>query len=193
MKYYQCKTFWVLAAIFSSVLLMAGYYEFKIMTSTYNYDFGNGLIIYADDYVKTGNWVFNCKNARLISRKPLPAPVSEIEKPGKLKIKESMYAMTDIEKAQAKMAIKALTGVEGWYKKLSYLDSGLNEASNLRYHYFDLVHTHDERQWAVTVRQLIDGSNRSTFEITTKPYDPETYTGYDKELEAAAKSCPAPQ
>lgn len=38
-------------------LLVMGYYEFKKMTSVLNTDFGNGIVVYADDYVKSRNWV----------------------------------------------------------------------------------------------------------------------------------------
>ena len=176
----------------SPFLLLAAYYGLKIMTSVYNRDFGNGVIVYADDYVKTGKWVFDCSNSRLISRQPLPAPLAEFEESGRLSI-DDMYYLNDIDRKQAKEAIRAITGIEGWYKKLHYLYSSLSENSNLNLHIFDLLATHDGQRWALKVWQWIDSRNESRFDISAEPYDAETYMDYARSLQAAAKSCPVPQ
>jgi len=190
--FYRSKNFWAAMIMLSPLLLVAANYGFKIMTSVYNRDFGNGVVVYADDFVKTGKWVFDCSNSRLISRQPLAAPIAELEESGMLTIGR-MYALSDADEAQAKIAIWAITRVEGWYKKPYYRYSRLGENSELYLHVYDLLANHDGRQWALSIEQLLDSRNGSRFEITAEPYDPETYMDYAKSLQAAVKSCAVPQ
>ncbi|MGH8353939.1 MAG: hypothetical protein ACRERY_10495 [Pseudomonas sp.] len=192
MSFYRSKTFWIATAILSPLLLVASYYGFKVMTSVYKTDMGNGVVIYADDYVKTGRWVFHCGRSRLISREPLPVPVAELERANMLTIGE-MYALSGTDEQLAKVAIRAITAMPGWYKSLRYRYSVLDENSDLNSHIFDLLAEHDGRTWALRVWQEIGYDGESSFDITAEPYDPETYVDYAKALQAAAKSCPAPQ
>ncbi len=192
MSFYRSKNFWAATIMLSPLLLPAAYYGLKIMTSVYNRDFGNGVVVYADDYVKTGKWVFDCSNSRLISRQPLPAPLAKLEESGRLTI-DDMYYLNSSDREQAKVAIRAITGLEGWHKKLRYRYSHLSENSDLNLHIFDLMARHDGRQWALNVWQFLDSKNESRFEISAEPYDPETYMDYARSLQAAAKSCPVPQ
>ncbi|MFS2159817.1 hypothetical protein ACCD10_21040 [Pseudomonas sp. Pseusp122] len=192
MSFYRSKAFWITAVIVSSPLLITGYYGFKIITSVYKTGFGNGVIIYADDYVRTGKWVFDCDSSLLIRREPLLAPIAELEESGSLTISR-MYSLNNANEEQAKVAIREITGIKNWYKKLIYRYSRLNENSDLRTHVFDLLARHDGRWWALNVWQRLDYHGGSTFEVTAYPYDPETYIDYAKALQAVAKSCPAPQ
>jgi hypothetical protein len=178
--------------LFSPLLLVAANYGLKVMTSIYKQDYGNGVVVYADDFVKTGKWVFDCSNSRLVSRQPLVAPFVELEESGELAIGRMFY-LSDAEEAQARLAIKAITGIEGWYKKLYYRFSYIGEDNNLSLHAFDLLTWHEGRRWALNVDQWLDSENRSSFKIIAEPYDPETYMDYAKSLQAAAKSCPVPQ
>lgn len=162
------------------------------MTSVYKTDLGNGVVIYADDYVKTGRWVFDCEYSRLISRQPLPVPTTELKQANKLTI-GNMYALNDADEQLAKAAIRAITAIPAWYKSLRYLYSSLGESSDLRTHVFDLIAKHEGQQWALRVRQNIGYNGKSSFKVTAEPYDPETYVDYAKALQAAAKSCPLPQ
>ncbi len=192
MSFYRSKGFWIAFAIFSPLLLIAANYGFKLMTSVYKKDLGNGVVIYADDYVKSGLWVFDCKYRRLISREPLPAPLAELDAVGKLTI-GNMYALSEGDQSLAKEAIRSIAGIPEWYKDLRYLYSGLDEYSDLRYHTFYLMAKHAGRTWAVEVDQSIGYDGKSNFKVTATPYDPETYVDYAEALQAAAKSCPAPQ
>ncbi len=191
MSFYRSKTFWVATAIFTPLLLVASYYGFKVMTSEYKTDLGNGVVIYADDYVKTGRWVFDCEYSRLISREPLPVPLSELESAGKLTIGNAL--LKEVDEQPAKEALRAITGIHDWYKNLRYLYSALDESSDLNSHAFYLVAKHAGRSWAVEVDQSIGYDGESHFTVTIEPYDPETYVDYAKALQAAAKSCSAPQ
>ena len=186
----RSKSLWPTIIILSPLLLIAANYGLR--TSVYNRDFGNGVIVYADDFVKTGKWVFDCSNSRLISRQPLAAPIEELKKSDRLTVGK-MYSLSDADEEQAKVAIKAVMGVEGWYKKLYYRYSRLGESNDLNLHIFDLLAWHDGRSWALSVEQWFDSKNRFNFEIVAEPYDPETYMDYARSLQAAAKSCPVPQ
>ncbi|SEQ81475.1 hypothetical protein SAMN03159444_02520 [Pseudomonas sp. NFACC02] len=190
MYFRQNKYFW-LAIFFSCPLLIVGYSGIKTMTSVYNQDFGNGVIVYADDFVNTGKWVFDCTNSRLISRQPLQPPIAEIENAGKLTI-GNMYSLSKTEQAEAIEAIKAITNIESWHKSLRYHYSSLDQYSDLNVHTFDLLARHNGQAWALKVWQSIVG-NKSSFEITAQPYDPEHYMDHAKMLKAAAASCPTPQ
>lgn len=191
MSFYRSSIFWIITIIFLPPLLVAIHYGFRIMTSVYKTDFGNGVVIYADDYVETGKWVFDCGYSRLISREPLPAPIAELEKYGSLTIGE-MYYLSDADKASAKAAIRAITKLDGWYKKMLYLYSGLGENNDLNVHVFDLFGRHNGQAWALKVWQRLD-SGKSSFMVIAEPYDPETYMDHSKVLQTAAKSCPVPQ
>lgn len=192
MSFYRSKGFWIAFAIFSPLLLIAANYGFKVMTSVYKTDMGNGVVIYADDYVKTGRWVFHCGRSRLISREPLPVPLAALERANKLTIGD-MYALSGADELLAKAAIRAITAMPDWYKSLRYRYSVLGENSELNSHVFDLLAKHDGRTWALRVWQEIGYDGESSFDITAEPYDPETYVDYAKALQAAAKSCSAPQ
>lgn len=189
---YLNKRVWLTIAILSPLLLVAGNYGLKKMTSVYKTDLGNGVVIYADDYVRTGKWVFDCDYSRLVSRQPLNAPVEELSKIGKPAIGD-MFTLTKVERLQAEAAIEVLLRTDRWYEKLSYLYSGLGESNDLNIHGFDLVSIHDDRPWAFQVWQYIDHNNRSSFTLTAEPYDPDTYQDYSKILKAASNSCPVAQ
>lgn len=127
------------------------------MTSVYKTDFGNGVVIYADDYVSTGKWLFDCGYSRLISREPLSVPLPELEKSGRLTIRDT-YLPKGFDNAQATAAIKAITAINGWHERLRYLYSGLNNSSNLDTHVFGLLASHNGQARALRVRQWIEGA-----------------------------------
>lgn len=162
------------------------------MTSVYKKDLGNGVVIYADDYVKSGHWVFDCEYRRLISREPLPAPIAELDRANKLTIGD-MYALNDADEKLAKVAIRSITAIPDWHKSLRYRYSVLSENSELNSHVFYLLTKYNGKAWALRVWQEIGYDGKSSFDITAEPYDPATYVDHAKALQAAVKSCPAPQ
>lgn len=192
MSFYRSKTFWIVTIISSLPLAATFRYGYKVMTSTYKTDLGNGVVIYADEYVKTGKWVFHCGHSRLISREPLPAPIMDLKNPKKITIGE-MYTLNDTDKKLAKKAINDLINTPEWYKKLNYRYSVLGENSGLNSHVFGLLGDNGGKRWGFRVWQEIDYDGTSSFDITAKPYDPETYIDHSKALQMAAKSCPTPQ
>lgn len=187
----RSKGAWVALTILFLLLLTASYYGFRIMTSVYKTDMGNGVVIYADDFVKSGEWIFDCKYSRLISRRPIPVPLAELENAGKLTIGNGYLSEGD--EVPAKEALKALTSTPKWYDGLRYRYSGLDESSNLRSHSYGLVFKNQDRLWAVMVSQWVGYDGQSTFRITPVSYDPDTYVDHAKAIQQARNSCPASQ
>ncbi len=162
------------------------------MTSVYKTDYGNGMVIYADDYVNSGRWVFDCRYTRLISRERLPAPLEELSALEAVPIGR-MYFMDNLEAAFTKAAVEAITARPDWYKDLQYVYSGLEEFTGIRTHKFFLVADYAGHQWAVEVSQNLWSRGKYRFDIRGRRYDPETYVDYNKAFKAAVTSCPAPQ
>ncbi|QXH47495.1 hypothetical protein KSS93_06125 [Pseudomonas xanthosomatis] len=161
------------------------------MTSVYKKDRGNGVVIYADEYVKSGQWVYDCKYSRLISRRPLPAPIADLEQANQLTIGDIYLDASEQELAKA--AIRAATAKQDWYKHLRYLYSVLGESSTVSAHLFDLLTEHEGRTWALRVVQQVLYGGEYNFMVDAEPYNPDTYVDYAKALQAAARSCPVPQ
>lgn len=189
---YQSKGFWVAFIIFFPLILIIARYEFKVMTSAYKNDLGNGVVIYADDYVKTGRWIFDCNRSRLIIREPLAVPIDDFEKSTKITTGK-MYTLSKPSIEKAEEFIKSITTTPEWYRNLHYRYSVLGENSDLSSHLFGLISSYEGKQWTFKVWQEVGHDGNSSFEITAEPYDPETYVDYSKALQAAAKSCPKSQ
>jgi len=150
LNFYQSKPFWIFAIIISPLLLATGQYRTKIMDSVYKQDFGNGVIVYADDFVSSGKWVYNCRNSRLISRQPLIAPIAELREEGKLTIGE-MYSLSSADKAQAIAAVKATAQMDVWYMKYIILTLALMKIAILPI--MTSTYTrHDDRLWRLSFR-----------------------------------------
>lgn len=192
MSFYRSKGFWIASIIFAPLLLAGVNYGVKVMTSVFKKDLGNGVVIYADDYVKTGLWVFDCKYRRLISREPLPVPIGEIVNAEKFTI-QNIYALDESDAVLAKEVIQAILKVPDWYQELRYLYSGLNEYSELSTHTFYLITNRDGRLWAVEIDQLFGYGGKPTFGANARPYDPDTFEDYAKTLRRALTSCPVLQ
>lgn len=192
MSFHRSKGFWILFVIIIISLLLIANYGIKVMTSTFKTDMGNGVIIYADNYVETGNWVFDCKYSRLISRQPLPTPIAELERTNTLTTGQ-MYTLNDTEKRTAEILIRDLIAKPNWYKDFKYTYSSLDENSDLNSHVFNSIKNNRDQQWIITIRQNIDYSGNSNFKITAEPYNHATYVDHSKALQNAAKSCPIPQ
>jgi len=158
--------------------------------SLFHDDRGNGVVIYADDFVKTGKWVFDCSNSRLISREPLPAPTEELRAFGKITSVINILVHGAQDKAEAFKFIDSLESSD--YKGLRYLYSGLDEQSELRFHTFYLLKAHAGRTWVAEITQAL-WRGGTEFYASAKPYDAVTYVDHEKALKAAAVSCPKPQ
>ncbi|MFS2157496.1 hypothetical protein ACCD10_09095 [Pseudomonas sp. Pseusp122] len=192
MSFCQNNKLWIALAFFLFLLVIVMNYGAKLMTGVYKKDLGNGVVIYADDYVRTGRWVFDCEYRRLISREPLSTPLAELNTAGKLTI-GNMYTLSKTDEVLAKEAIRAIVRIPEWHKRIRYLYSGLDENSVLRYHTFSLLVKHAGRKWAVEIDQSIGYDNKSSFKVTATRYDPEIYMDHSRLLQAAAESCPVPQ
>lgn len=179
-------------AIIVPLLMLGIDYGIKVMTSVYKKDFGNGMVIYADDYVNSGRWVFDCRYTRLISRERLPPPLEELSALEVVPVGK-MYFMDNLEAAFTKKAIEAITTRPGWYSGLQYVHSSLGEFTGIRRHKFFLVADYAGHRWAVEASHNPKSNGKYRFNISGRRYDPETYVDYDKAFKAALTSCPAPQ
>ncbi len=178
--------------MFSPLLLLVGNYGYKVVTSVYNTDLGNGVVIYGDDYVKSGRWVFDCQYSRVVSREPLLPPLAELSALGEVTVGKMNY-LSRRDAGSVKEAISAAVERTEWYKNLQYVYSGVDESGEIWSHKFFLLADHAGLKWALEVDQIFRSNRTDRFVVTGKPYNPETYVDYTKAFAAAVKSCPAPQ
>lgn len=173
-----------------AVMIISGGWWILRSKSTYYLDLGNGVVIYADNFVETGKWVFDCSGSRLVSREPLPVPWQELKRTGKITQVINILAVGAEQKAEALKFIDSLDTKD--YEGLRYLYSGLDEKSELRYHTFYLLKEHGGRTWVAELTHVISRSGNRFF-AAAKPYDATTYVDHEKALKVAAASCPQPQ
>ncbi|MCU1722964.1 hypothetical protein [Pseudomonas sp. 5P_5.1_Bac1] len=193
MSFFQNRALWIAVLVFSPFLLLGVDYGVRVLTSVYKKDLGNGVVIYGDDYVRSGLWVFDCKYSRAISRERLPAPLAELSVLETLTFGQ-MYYFNGRDVASAKEAITAITAVPEWHKDLQYIYSGVGATSgDIVSHKFFVLADHAGVKWAVEVSESLRLSGSARFVLTGRPYNPETYVDHTKAIEAAVKSCPAPQ
>ncbi|QXH49672.1 hypothetical protein KSS94_17155 [Pseudomonas fakonensis] len=179
-----------LIAVTATVLLI-GVWWLSHPPTTFKTDLGNGVVIYADDYVKTGKWVYDCGYTRLVSREPLPVPMKELAAAGKISWVINTFPIDKAEKAEALKVIEALDAKD--YQGLVYVYSGLDEESEIRHHKFRLLKEHAGRTWVAEITQVVGRKGDRQFYAAAAPYDEATYVDYNKALNAAAVSCPQPQ
>lgn len=190
MNFFRNRALWAAIIASSPLLILAGVYGYSMATSVYKTDFGNGMVIYGDSYVKSGRWVFDCKRSLVINRERehLPVPFKELAEQERIRV-----GKTYRDSASVKDAIRSITASPEWFRGLTYVYSGLGESGGINVHKFFLLAEHEGVMWALEVYQFISLIGKSRFYVFGKRYDPETYVDYDKAFEAAVKSCPAPQ
>jgi len=168
------------------------YLEHQAMTSKFNQDMGNGVVIYADKYVESGDWVFDCNYSRLISRSPLPPPLDHLKQEARPK-PTSTYSLSPSDRATANEIIQKLTKESNWHSNLRYVFSTVSENSKLSQHLFNTTTEHENRTWVIYLFQAIENEEWSRFYIAAAPYAPETFIDYEKAMQQARASCPTPQ
>ncbi|WP_095157849.1 hypothetical protein [Pseudomonas sp. Irchel 3E13] len=178
--------------VFSLFLLVAIDYGIRVSTSVYKKDLGNGVVIYGDDYVRSGLWVFDCKYSRVISRERLPVPLAELSALGEAAIGRIEY-FSGRDDDSIKEVISAIIERPEWYKNLQYAYSGVGESSKIWRHKFFLPTDHAGFRLALEVNQIVYSGKTNHFVVSGRPYNPETYVDYTKAFAAAVNSCPAPQ
>lgn len=187
---FRNRALWAAIIASSPLLMLASVYGYSMASSVYKTDFGNGMVIYGDSYVKSGRWVFDCKRSLVISRERehLPVPFKELAEQEKIRVGQ-IYR----DGASVREAINSITANTEWFKGLTYVYSVLDESDRISMHKFSLLAEHAGAMWALEVYQSISLIGKSSFYVVGKRYDPETYVDYDKAFESAVKSCPAPQ
>ncbi|WP_397449987.1 hypothetical protein [Pseudomonas sp. NA-150] len=190
MNFYLSKRLMKPISIIASLFLLANCYGFGDTSSAFKMDIGNGVTIDADHYVQTGKWVFDCSSSLLISREPIPVPINALTSSEKLAIINPLLDEDDV--LPAAKALETTTGVSDWYKNLKYRVSALGEDSKLMAHIFEMISTHEQRQWIIIVTQFFERGT-SSLSLLIQPYNPVTHVNHNKALNAAIKSCPVPQ
>jgi hypothetical protein len=102
----------------------------------YTTDWGNGVVIRGDRYVKSGTWAYNCKRWQLVSKNPRSFPSEHFKRSGQVRIYPHLSSPGKQEAAKA--FIDQTLKTDNWYERLRYVETYINESSQIHAHYFDL-------------------------------------------------------
>jgi hypothetical protein len=103
------------------------YILFLPYDNDYTTDWGNGVVIVADRYVKSGEWVYNCARWHLVSKTPRPFPTEHFMKSKYIKIDYDKSSPK--ERDTAKDFINDTLKKENWHESLHYVDTYIDESS----------------------------------------------------------------
>ncbi|WP_152623829.1 hypothetical protein [Pseudomonas sp. PI1] len=185
------SSIFALTLILSTAVLWA-YIEYKAMNSKFNQDMGNGIIIYGDHYIDSGDWLFNCELGSLVSRIPLPVPADQLKNTSSFETETTIH-VREKQKNTAKLVIQYITKKPEWYMGLHYRNSILSESSKLLFHTFQLITDYEGEAWEIYLFQDLAPRSHSQFSIGAKPHDPATFIDHEKAIQQARASCPTPQ
>ncbi|GAB7532689.1 hypothetical protein PS3A_51040 [Pseudomonas sp. 3A(2025)] len=169
-------------------LVSLGALVYLMMPTHYTTDMGNGVTVYADKYVNSGEWVYNCQKMYLVSRISRPFPVQHFLDNAILS-KGHIWLSPEL-KHSALALIETITEIPDWYRPLTYSVSGLGEDSSISYHSYWLITEFENRPWVISVGQPHSRVDRHDYYITAKPYDPATHRTYERAMSEALTSCP---
>ncbi|MFK3773380.1 hypothetical protein [Pseudomonas sp. NPDC089406] len=190
MNLFQNKRLLACLGVALTVISVFGYRWLSYYITPFKIDNGMTGTTYAGQYVKTGKWVFDCNNGRLISRIPLAPPMAAFEKNQYSIAPSNINPLSGSEKAIAAQLINTLTHDD--YEKLQYRFSMQDDSSVVWVHSYYLIKHHAERDWAIEILQF-SWSNSDSFRADARPYNPAEYVDHAKALSAALVSCPSPQ
>lgn len=157
----------------------------------YTTDYGNGVTVYADRYVNTGEWVYNCKRSFLVSRVAKVFPSEHFKSEGEISI--GPILLYPHKELIAKAFISAVIADKDWHAKLEYVKTGIDETSSLSDHYFQFTTDYEGSLWTISVGHPHDLNRDNEYSITAKPYDPATHMTHESALRESRISCPKPQ
>lgn len=164
---------------------------YLMMPSHYKTDIGNGITLYADKYVNSGEWVYHCKERYLVSRTPKVFPAQHFLETGVLRRGPTLIDPKHDDRGED--FVEWITQESDWYKPLKYSTTGLDEDSSISYHSFWLITEYEDKRWVVLIGQPDNRIRRDDYYIIVKPYDPATHRTHETALSAARTSCPKPQ
>ncbi len=104
-------------------LLVLGVLVYPMKPSYYKTDMGNGITVYADAYVNSGEWVYHCEKIYRVSRTPRLFPVQHFLENARLSTGPIWLSPEQSRNALA--LIQTLTQTPDWYIPLRYASSGL--------------------------------------------------------------------
>lgn len=172
-------------------LALLGSFAYLMRPMHYTTDLGNGVIIVADKYVNSGDWVYHCKNRYLTKRNPVPFPAQEFIEKGK--VLPGSILLSPEKKAIAKSLIESLIKKENWHSKLQYSFSSINDQDNIQSHFFWLAMEYKNTPWIIWLRQSFASTRLGNYYISANPYDPVTHRSYERAISESLTSCPRPQ
>jgi hypothetical protein len=173
------------------LIIALGYIFLTFLPEHYTTDWGNGVIIHADKYVNSGEWIYNCKKSFLVSRIPRSPPTKEALRgwqPSRL-----IESLAQGRKASTLSVINATTSKANWHHSLRYTFTGLYENSKISAHYFEMTAYHKAKLWTLQVRQLHAPDKDKAYSINASPFDPNRHKLHKELVEEARVSCPTPQ
>lgn len=162
-----------------------------LQENDYTTDYGNGVTVYADRYVKSGEWVYHCKRSFLVSRVARVFPSEHFRTEGKISI--GPIWLHPHRELIAKAFISAVMADEKWYARLTYVKTGITDISRISNHHFQITTDYEGSLWTILVGQPHDLNNDNDYWITAKPYDPATHITHETALNEARSSCSKPQ
>lgn len=173
------------------LVLVLSYILFLPYDNDYITDWGNGVIIKGDRYVKSGDWAYNCKRWQLVSKIPRSFPSEHFKRSGQVRIYPHLSSPGKQEAAKA--FIDQTLKTENWYERLRYVETYINESSQIHAHYFDLFAMHNGEQWRLSVGQRDNLNIEKAYSITADVYDARYDKSHEELLQEAKASCPKPQ
>jgi hypothetical protein len=177
--------------VFIIQIMAVGYIASVLEVNHYTTDWGNGVIIQADKYVRSGAWVYDCKGSFLISRIPRDILLENLV--DRSKIETNLTHLPSEKKKFAEELIKAYLAAPNWHQNLRYTRTNLYEDSRIADHDFEATTRHKEISWKLILSQPDKLEKDNRYLITATPHDPASHKTYETLLKEARVSCPKPQ
>lgn len=168
-----------------------GYILSTLLPEHYTTDWGNGVIIHADKYVNSGEWIYNCKQSFLVSKIPRSPPTEDALRgwqPSAL-----IESLPRDRKAATLELISATTSKKNWHHHLRYTFTGIYENSKISAHYFEMTTYHKANLWTLQVRQLHAPDEDKPYSINASLHNPNRHKPHNELVEEARLSCATPQ
>jgi hypothetical protein len=168
-----------------------GYILSTLLPEHHTTDWGNGVIIQAEKYVRSGAWVYDCKGSFLISRIPKDILLENLV--DRSKIETNLTHLPSEKKKFAEELIKAYLATPNWHQNLRYTRTNLYEDSRIADHDFEATTRHKEISWKLILSQPDKLEKDNRYLITATPHDPASHKTYETLLKEARVSFPKPQ
>lgn len=176
---------------YTGLSLTLGYLLFLPYDNYYVTDWGNGIVIKGDRYVRSGEWAYNCIRWHLVSKTPKSFPDDDFRENKNIEI--DTYTSPPQKQQAAIEFINETLKTKNWHQRLQYIHTYINEDSQIDAHYFRLSATYKGEQWILRVRYSDSFYIKKLYFISAAPYDARYHKPYEELLQEAKLSCPKPQ